>query len=84
MFKFLYQYQFAFLLLKVLAFSDTFSLFNFDIWEHEITAGGKDGGSWEFQYFTNNRTNSYVKDGQLYIQPTLTSDLFSDDEVTGT
>jgi hypothetical protein len=26
----------------------------------------------EFQYYTNNRTNSFVEDGVLYLQPTLT------------
>ncbi|KAG5189138.1 concanavalin A-like lectin/glucanase domain-containing protein [Tribonema minus] len=35
-------------------------------------AGG--GGNWEFQLYQNNRTNSYVDDGVLYLQPTLTSD----------
>ena len=38
-----------------------------DIWEHEITMNG--GGNWEFQVYYNNRTNSYVKDSTLYIQP---------------
>jgi len=32
------------------------------------------GGNWEFEYYTNNRTNSFVTDGTLYIQPTLFSD----------
>ena len=42
-----------------------------DIWEHEITMNG--GGNWEFQVYYNNRTNSYVKDSTLYIQPSLGS-----------
>jgi len=25
--------------------------------------------NWEFQYYTNNRTNSYVRDGKLFIKP---------------
>jgi len=41
-------------------------------WEHEITAMG--GGNWEFQYYINNRSNSYVEDGILYLKPTLTAD----------
>ncbi|KAJ8039654.1 Beta-1,3-glucan-binding protein [Holothuria leucospilota] len=56
-----------------LIFEDTFDTFDLDTWQHEITAGG--GGNWEFQYYTNNRSNSYVRDNVLYIKPqTLTSD----------
>lgn len=29
--------------------------------------------NWEFQWYTNNRSNSYVEDGILKIRPTLTS-----------
>merc|ERR1712076_290832 len=42
-----------------LVFEDNFDKLNLDNWEHETTAGG--GGNWEFQYYLNNRTNSYVK-----------------------
>lgn len=31
-------------------------------------AGG--GGNWEFQYYDNNWSNNYVKDGVLYLKPT--------------
>ncbi|KAK7088454.1 beta-1,3-glucan-binding protein-like [Littorina saxatilis] len=55
-----------------LVFEDNFNFINHRVWEHEITAAG--GGNWEFQYYTNNRTNSYTKNGVLYIKPTLTSD----------
>jgi len=27
------------------------------------------GGNWEFQVYTNNRTNSYVRDNTLFIKP---------------
>lgn len=37
------------------------------------------GGNWEFQYYTNNRSNSFVEDGILYIKPTLTSDFLGED-----
>ncbi|XP_046557192.1 LOW QUALITY PROTEIN: beta-1,3-glucan-binding protein-like [Haliotis rubra] len=57
-----------------LIFDDEFDTLNLKTWEHEITAGG--GGNWEFQYYTNNRTNSYVKNGVLYLKPTLTSDQY--------
>jgi hypothetical protein len=32
----------------------------------------------EFQYYTNNRSNSFVEDGNLNIRPTLTSDDFGE------
>ena len=39
------------------------------------------GGNWEFQLYHNNRTNSYVKDGVLYIKPTLTADRIGADNL---
>jgi beta-glucanase (GH16 family) len=57
-----------------LIFEDNFDTFNMDTWQHEMTAGG--GGNWEFQYYTNNRSNSYVRDGNLFIKPTLTEDKY--------
>lgn len=68
-----------------LIFEDNFDKFDLATWEHEITgdfnnylsekmisnwsivAGG--GGNGEFQYYINNRTNSYVQDGTLFIKP---------------
>jgi len=41
-------------------------------WKHEITAGG--GGNWEFEYYINNRTNSFIRNGTLFLKPTLTAD----------
>lgn len=32
----------------------------------------------EFQWFTNNRSNSFVKEGNLFIKPTLTVDEFGE------
>jgi hypothetical protein len=32
------------------------------------------GGNWEFEWYVNNRTNSYVDEGILYLQPTQTED----------
>ncbi|KAK6192409.1 hypothetical protein SNE40_003879 [Patella caerulea] len=60
-----------------LVFEDNFDFLNHRIWEHEITLGG--GGNWEFQHYTNNRSNSYTRDGVLYIKPTLTIDNYGDD-----
>jgi len=58
---------------------DDFDHFNMTRWKHEITMGG--GGNWEFEYYTNNRTNSFVKDGVLHLQPTLTADTVGEDTV---
>jgi len=63
-----------------LIFDENFDTFDLDVWEHEITAGG--GGNWEFQYYTNNRSNSYVHDGRLFIKPTLTEDKYGPGFVT--
>jgi hypothetical protein len=57
---------------ETLVFQDDFNTFNMKIWKHELTMGG--GGNWEFEIYRNNRTNSFVKDGVLYLQPTLTSE----------
>jgi len=57
---------------EVLVWSDEFNTLNFSKWKHELTMGG--GGNWEFEMYINNRSNSYVRDSVLYIQPTLTAD----------
>jgi hypothetical protein len=62
-----------------LIFEDTFEELDMDIWEHDITMAG--GGNWEFQYYTNNRTNSFVEDGVLYLQPTLTEHTIGEENV---
>jgi len=56
-----------------LIFSDDFDQFDTSIWSHEITLSGE--GNWEFEGYTNNRSNSYVRSSILYMKPTLTSDL---------
>jgi len=61
---------------QTLVFSDEFDSLNMSTWSHEVTMGG--GGNWEFEYYTNNRTNSYTKNGVLYLRPTLTSDVIGD------
>ncbi len=55
-----------------LVWSDEFDTLDFSKWKHEITLSG--GGNWEFEYYANNRSNSFVKDGVLYLKPTLTAD----------
>ena len=56
-----------------LVWSDEFDTLDFTKWKHEITMGG--GGNWEFEYYANNRSTSYVKDGMLHIKPLLTADV---------
>ncbi|KAF9974719.1 hypothetical protein BGZ73_001838 [Actinomortierella ambigua] len=55
-----------------LLFQDEFDRLDNSVWKHDITMSG--GGNFEFQLYHNNRTNTFVKDGVLYIKPTLTSD----------
>lgn len=55
-----------------LIFEEVFEELDFETWQHENTVSG--GGSWEFQWYNNNRTNSYVEDGTLHIVPSLLSD----------
>jgi len=50
---------------ETLIFSDDFDKFDLKTWKHEITMGG--GGNWEFEIYRNNRTNSFVQDGQLFL-----------------
>lgn len=60
-----------------LIFEDDFTTLDLKKWQHEQTLGG--GGNWEFQWYTNNRSNSYVEDGYLNIRPTLVADTFGND-----
>jgi len=57
----------------VIILDENFDYIDYDFWQHEITMSG--GGNWEFQVYHNNRSNSYVKDGILYIMPGLLSDI---------
>lgn len=56
-----------------LIFEDNFDILDFGKWQHELTLSG--GGNWEFQGYLNNRSNSYTRDGILYIKPTYTEEL---------
>lgn len=66
---------------ETLIFEDNFDTLDFSKWQHEITLSG--GGNWEFEWYVNNRTNSFVQDSVLHIQPTLTHDVLGDEMVTG-
>ncbi|XP_076250161.1 beta-1,3-glucan-binding protein-like [Rhynchophorus ferrugineus] len=59
-----------------LIFHEDFHTLDLSKWEHEITLAG--GGNWEFQYYANNRSNSYVENGHLHIRPTLMADDFGE------
>ncbi|KXN69864.1 glycoside hydrolase family 16 protein, partial [Conidiobolus coronatus NRRL 28638] len=48
-------------------------------WKHDITLGG--GGNWEFEYYSNNRSTSFVKNGKLHLRPILTSESIGEDAV---
>ncbi|GLV44855.1 Gram-negative bacteria binding protein 1 [Carabus blaptoides fortunei] len=61
-------------------FKDNFERINFKVWKHENTLSG--GGNWEFQWYTNNRSNSFTKDGLLFIKPTLTSDVIGEEKLS--
>ncbi|XP_055955945.1 beta-1,3-glucan-binding protein-like [Patella vulgata] len=45
-------------------------------WYHEVTANG--GGNGEFQVYTAEAANTFVRNGVLYLKPTLTSDKFGE------
>lgn len=55
-----------------LIFEDNFNTFDHKKWQHETTLGG--GGNWEFQWYLNHRSNSFVNDGVLHLRPTMTAD----------
>ena len=60
-----------------LIFHEEFDTLEESRWTHFVS--GWRGGNWEFQYYRQNEKNSYVKDGLLYIKPTLTADEYGND-----
>ncbi|XP_077292734.1 beta-1,3-glucan-binding protein-like isoform X2 [Arctopsyche grandis] len=60
-----------------LIFEESFDSFDVRKWQHENTLSG--GGNWEFQWYNNNRTNSYVQSGHLVIKPSLLADQFGEE-----
>ncbi|XP_046361296.2 beta-1,3-glucan-binding protein-like [Haliotis rufescens] len=60
-------------------FEDSFNShqLNPNHWHHEITCWG--GGNGEFQMYTPEAANTYIKNGVLYLKPTFTADKFGDD-----
>lgn len=60
-----------------LIFEDNFDKLDFGKWKHDITMWG--GGNNEFQWYVNDRKNSFAQGGKLHLRPTKTSDLFGED-----
>ncbi|KZT30231.1 glycoside hydrolase family 16 protein [Neolentinus lepideus HHB14362 ss-1] len=52
---------------------------NTDIWDYEVTMGGF--GNDEFEMTTDSSNNTFLRDGYLYILPTLTSDVIGRDAI---
>jgi len=46
-------------------------------WTHFVS--GWRGGNHEFQYYRNNRKNSYIENGHLIIKPSLTAEEYGED-----
>ncbi|XP_035712554.1 beta-1,3-glucan-binding protein isoform X2 [Folsomia candida] len=63
---------------KELIFSDEFFDFDTSIWYHEHYPPGHKNG--EFQSYSDNPENSYVRDGILFIKPTYNLDKFGGQE----
>ncbi|GAB5360655.1 hypothetical protein AAMO2058_000645800 [Amorphochlora amoebiformis] len=64
-----------------LIFSEDFNRFDLRTWTHEITASG--GGNWEFEWYGNNRANnSFVENGTLFLQATLSEEFFNESPTT--
>lgn len=53
---------------------------NLEEWEYEVSMYG--GYNWEIQVYTNDPVNIFIRDGYLYIKPTLTAQSFSEDYLT--
>ncbi|XP_034231448.1 beta-1,3-glucan-binding protein-like [Thrips palmi] len=59
-----------------LIFAEEFNKLDPEVWGHLVT--GWRGGNKEFQYYRNDRRNSYVRGGALFLRPTLTAREYGD------
>jgi len=59
-----------------LIFEENFDNLDQGKWKHEMTMSG--GGNWEFQWYVNDRSNSYTTGGNLHIKPTFTADIYGE------
>lgn len=58
---------------------DNFETFREDVWTREVQVGGFGNGA--FDWTTGSDRNSYVRDGKLYILPTLTNETISNEDI---
>lgn len=65
--------------IETLIFEDNFDTLNFTTWQHELTLSGE--GNWEFEQYINDRRNTFIKDGVLYIKPTLATQIYDVDTI---
>ena len=66
---------------RCLILDDNFSNgLNLDTWTREVRLDGYGNG--EFEWTTNSDNNSFVKDGTLYLVPTLTSDVLGAEAIS--
>jgi beta-glucanase (GH16 family) len=63
-----------------LLFEDNFNILDTSRWKHEISLAG--GGNWEFQWYVNDRQNSFVANGLLNFRTSFTSDIFGETFLT--
>jgi len=57
-----------------MVFEENFDTLDFKTWKQQMTAAYTGNG--EFQYYTNNRSNSFVKEGKLHLRATLTNSTY--------
>lgn len=62
-----------------LVMEDNFDTFDTTKWQQEVNIGGFGNG--EFDWTTDDGTNAFVEDNTLYIVPTLTSDLLTNEQI---
>ncbi|XP_069695954.1 beta-1,3-glucan-binding protein-like [Periplaneta americana] len=62
---------------ETIIWQDEFDTLDLSKWNHLVSAWS--GGNAEFQMYRNDRKNSYVRDGFLYLKPTLTADEYGED-----
>jgi beta-glucanase (GH16 family) len=62
-----------------LIFEDNFDSVDQSKWRHDVTMWG--GGNYEFQWYVNERSNTFSRGGNLHIKPTYTADVFGENFV---
>lgn len=61
-------------------FEDNFDNLDLSIWKHAGTMAG--GGNNEFQWYVNDRANSFSSNGVLHLKPTFMAEIFGEDFLT--